>query len=898
MEDKLVSGVFSGRPFGGTAIFVRSVFANRVSVVDTHNPRITAVRLWNSGQANMLICSVYMPWNDRSLRQTEEYEATLGCLQAIIDFHNGCSVVLGGDWNVAKRSNYPAESFVSKFCSDNNLQWLDHSNESVNFTYHCDGNNHFSLVDHFVCSSHLVDDTDKMCILVDGCNTSDHFAISVTIKMSFSNPHVKPNRVYSTKLRWDRADLSQYEDVCSGMLAQIHLPVDALLCSRNCCSVHNSDLEHYYNCIVECLLSASSLCVPEVKVGVEKHWWTPELEDLKHECIEQTNIWHLNGCPRSGLFNENRIKAKLRYKCAIKEAVIAADEDFNEDLVNHLCKKNFNNFWKAWRKRFCSKDLKPTSRLNSSIGDVNILAEFSNHFSQLGECNTPGIDDKYRSFVSEHLLLNSTPGQPVYIPVIDVNLVQDRIQQLKCRKAAGHDNILNEHLIYAGPNLAVHLCLLFSAMLRHSYVPSSFRYGIVKPILKNKHGDQTSIDMYRGITLTPVISKLFEAILLVVYENSLYSDPLQFGFKKNTSCSHALFGFTEAVNYYRKRGNKVFCAFLDASKAFDKVLLNGLLAKLIKRNVPLPLVRVLYNWFSGLSCSVVWNSLIGTPFCVYCGVRQGGVLSPLLFAIYVDDLISELRQSGYGLHIGSLFIGSILYADDIALLACSCYGLQQLINICHKYGMQWDIRFNPQKSQLACFGGNSPCDNFITLGNVCLCWSVQIKYLGCCFRGKQCAVDPSSFIGRFYGTFNNILNVMGNCRNEMSALHLVQTYCLPSLLYSCETWSLSSCDEKRVDVAWNNAFRKIFNAYWHESVKPLQYYCSCLPVSILLPMKKLLFWKKMLCSGNLILCRLAKCCDARIFALAAKYHIEPHDVVHSSVARIQDSFWFYFSELV
>jgi len=53
------------------------------------------------------------------------------------------------------------------------------------------------------------------------------------------------------------------------------------------------------------------------------------------------------------------------------------------------------------------------------------------------------------------------------------------------------------------------------------------------------------------------------------------------------------------------------------------------------------------------------------------------------------------------------------------------------------------------------------------------------------------------------------------------AMYLIQTYCLPSLLYSCETWSLSPCDEKRVDVAWNNAFQKIFNAYWHESVKPL-----------------------------------------------------------------------------
>ena len=82
--------------------------------------------------------------------------------------------------------------------------------------------------------------------------------------------------------------------------------------------------------------------------------------------------------------------------------------------------------------------------------------------------------------------------------------------------------------------------------------------------------------------------------------------------------------------------------------------------------------------------------------------------------------------------------------------------------------------------------------------------------------------------------------------------------------------------------------------------KPLQYYCSCLPVSTLLPMKKLLFWKKMLRSGNMILCRLAKCCDASIFALAAKFHLEPHDVVRSSITckPIKHSFWFYFSKLV
>jgi len=73
------------------------------------------------------------------------------------------------------------------------------------------------------------------------------------------------------------------------------------------------------------------------------------------------------------------------------------------------------------------------------------------------------------------------------------------------------------------------------------------------------------------------------------------------------------------------------------------------------------------------------------------------------------------------------------------------------------------------------------------------------------------------------------------------------------------TCILSSCDEKRVEVAWNNAFWKFFSAHRHENVKPFQYCCSCLPVSILLPMKKLLFWKKMMCSGNFIPCRLAEC---------------------------------------
>ena len=176
------------------------------------------------------------------------------------------------------------------------------------------------------------------------------------------------------------------------------------------------------------------------------------------------------------------------------------------------------------------------------------------------------------------------------------------------------------------------------------------------------------INMYRGITLSPVISKLFEVVLLYLYDEFLSSDSLQFGFKKNSSCTHAMFTVNESVKYFTKKGSKVYCAFLDATKAFDKVLHSGIYKKLLDRGAPLSLVRLLQNWYSNLQCRVKWNNVLGDLFAVLCGVRQGGVLSPALFALYVDDLVSHLRDSGYGIHVGSLFVGCVLYADDITIV--------------------------------------------------------------------------------------------------------------------------------------------------------------------------------------------------------------------------------------
>jgi len=82
------------------------------------------------------------------------------------------------------------------------------------------------------------------------------------------------------------------------------------------------------------------------------------------------------------------------------------------------------------------------------------------------------------------------------------------------------------------------------------------------------------------------------------------------------------------------------------------------------------------------------------PFSVYCGVRQNGVLSPLLFNIYVDDLIYQLEASNYGCYVAGKFFGCIMYADDLLLLSASVTGLQQMLHICYSFAQFNDFIFN------------------------------------------------------------------------------------------------------------------------------------------------------------------------------------------------------------
>ena len=154
------------------------------------------------------------------------------------------------------------------------------------------------------------------------------------------------------------------------------------------------------------------------------------------------------------------------------------------------------------------------------------------------------------------------------------------------------------------------------------------------------------------------------------------------------------------VSRYIHNGAAVYGCFLDASKAFDLVDHHILFSKLQERGLPAPILCFLLGWYKSQQMRVRWNSFMSDSFSVSNGVHQGSVLSPVLFAVYFDGLLSELEGSGVGCYWGAHFVGAVCYADDIALLAPCPSAMRTMLSVCEEYAVTHGLKFNPDKTQL------------------------------------------------------------------------------------------------------------------------------------------------------------------------------------------------------
>ena len=288
------------------------------------------------------------------------------------------------------------------------------------------------------------------------------------------------------------------------------------------------------------------------------------------------------------------------------------------------------------------------------------------------------------------------------------------------------------------------LSITIKSFFIHGHISEFLLLATLVPIVKDKLKNLCQSSNYRSIAISSLIMKLLDWIIIILWGENLNLDEFQFGFQEKSSTMLCSWLILEIISNYIQNGSNVYCCFMDCTKAFDTVKHSILFSKMMKAGCPYILIRILIHIYSQQTADVRWKTSFSEEFTMKNGVRQGAVLSPILFCFYVNDLFGILKKNKAGCWMGQYYVGCHGYADDLLLIAPSREGLQDMLRITEKYANENNISFstdpNPVKSKTNGMiftpkGDILEPEKLILNGNE-LPWVTEAKYLGNKFENK------------------------------------------------------------------------------------------------------------------------------------------------------------------
>ena len=314
------------------------------------------------------------------------------------------------------------------------------------------------------------------------------------------------------------------------------------------------------------------------------------------------------------------------------------------------------------------------------------------------------------------------------------------------------------------------------------------------------------------MAVTSVVSKIFELILLGRLQDQLGTVCNQFGFKSKHGTDMCVFSLKQVIEYYNSRSSPVYVCYLDASKAFDRINHWCLFKKLINRGIDVMLIRLLVFWYCNQTFCVRWGNLYSSFFTVSNGVRQGGIMSPVLFNIYMNDLSISLNNSNIGCSINGFLLNHIMYADDTCIIAPSPSALYKLLGICTSFAQSNFVKFNESKTKCMCFKPTNQYSLYvpdIMLNNKLLSFVSSYKYLGIIVHEKlDDEEDIMRHVKSLYARGNMLISRFRKCSDEVKTKLFKSFF---SNAYGSHLWCKYRLSMyKKSVVAYNNIYRKLF----------------------------------------------------------------------------------------
>ena len=419
--------------------------------------------------------------------------------------------------------------------------------------------------------------------------------------------------------------------------------------------------------------------------------------------------------------------------------------------------------------------------------------EWYNHFKTLFNPPNRATEEFRRD-------LNYNVGVDDLDREITVSEVLRAVNGLKNGKSPGTDGISAEFYKAILPNAVTVIKDIFNKIYELSYFPDVWCQSLI--IALHKKGRTDVPDNYRGISLLNVLSKAFTTILNSRITkwlecNSLLSEE-QGGFRRKFSTTDCIFTLNTLIEKYTNRARgRFYCAFVDFTKAFDTINRKALWLKLQNIGISTKMLKMLMAIYGKVEASVLTMQGQSPTFPCPMGVKQGCILSPTLFSIFINDLPSFFRNANiYQIPLVDLELSSLLYADDLVLASESSIGLQRQLNTLKLYCDKWHLKVNKEKTKVMVFRRGGRLRNYEKwfYGDEKLDTSTYFSYLGVHFSSFHHWGYNQKFRAnkalRAMGSLNRMMLTIPNISSDIT-LKVFDTKILPILHYGSEIWGYS-----------------------------------------------------------------------------------------------------------
>ena len=527
-----------------------------------------------------------------------------------------------------------------------------------------------------------------------------------------------------------------------------------------------------------------------------KPWFDKSCKNLRAEYFKSKNKFRKNKDP---VLLETMNEKCKEYKKHCKKKKRNFYDKLHNDLRLYKVEKP-RDYWKILNKT--------ANNLDSNCPvPMNVFVE---HFRKLNTDDSLSCEDSDFN----PLDFSQCPNEYINNP-FSLDEVKKQCNKLKNNKACGVDFILNEFIKNSTPDFLILLTKYFNIILDTGIIPTEWCMGMIQPIFKKK-GSITDPDNYRGITLLSCMSKMFTALLnnrlKFFLESSGTLDECQTGFRDDYSTLDHIFTLHSLIELYLVNNKRIYCAFIDYRKAFDLINRSKLWLKLLGSGINGKVLNVIHNLYSNAkSCIKNGNSVSKTSFMCNVGVRQGEILSPVLFALYLNDFEHHLSKLYKGLDNFSKYVKTylsdddveiylrlycLLYADDTIVMAENPEDLQTALDGVYSYCNDWNLTVNTSKTEIVIFSRGKvkkfPKCNF---GEKEIEVTDDYVYLGCTFNynnkfNKAISKQTNQAKRAMYSLLSKCIKL--NLPLDI-ALELFDSLVSPILLYGCEIWGCGNC---------------------------------------------------------------------------------------------------------